>query len=433
MSFDKKTVKDIDLSGKTVLLRTDYNVELKDNKVIDDYRLRMTLPTIEYLVSQGSKVVVLSHIGRPAGKKDLNLSMMPVATKLSDLLHLPVKFIPDITNRSAKTQVANTPSGVVIVLENLRFWPGEEANDEQFAKKLAEFGDIFVQDGFAVAYRDHASVTGITKFIPSVAGLLLQKEMNNLTNKLEEPSHPVNLIIGGQKVADKLPVIEHFLPKADFIAVGGVVANTFLAASGVGIGKSTIDTDCIDKAKDILQKAHQKSLKEQFTFYLPKDVVTASSEKIVGPLKVVDISQHTWADIISYPKLPKSDTYEVGKSQKILDIGPMSAATIAGALKLSKTAVWCGPLGAVEAAGFNQAQAPFSHSSQIVAEALVGEHAGQQNKAYSIAGGGNTVTMLNKLGLSERFDFLSTGGGACLMVLSGQKLIGVEALSDKDG
>jgi len=433
MSFDKKTIRNIDVAGKTVLLRTDYNVVVNSQgKIEDAYRIRMTLPTIEHLLGLGAKVVVLSHMGRPNGKKDLNLSLLPTATCLSDLLHLPVKFIPEITGAAVKQQIGNMPSCSVAMLENLRFWPGEENNDQDFIKHLASLGDVFVQDAFAAAYREHASIVGLPQCLPAVAGFLLEREITNLSDKFKQSAEPVALIVGGIKVADKLPVIEHFLDKSSFIAVGGVVANTFLAAEGHKMGKCTIEADHIAQAKSILRRANELTKKQPFTFMLPKDVVVAKNGQHVAPLRVIDLGMHTWADISSYPKIPKSASFELSSTDTILDIGPMTAAAISGALKMTKTAVWCGPLGAAEIKGFNQAEPPFSHGSRIVAEAMVGERSGQQNKPYSIAGGGNTINMLNSFGLGERFDFLSTGGGACLQVLAGQKLVGVEALANKE-
>lgn len=432
--FAKKTIKDIDVSNKTVLVRCDFNVPLTTNGAIaDDYRIRQTLPTIEYLRSQGAKIVLLSHMGRPDGKKDMALSLMPVATKISDLLHLPVKFVSDCNSNSAKQNVKNMRSGDIALLENLRFKSQEEANDEDFAKDLASMGDIFVQDGFGVVYRKHASTDAITHYLPSVAGLLLEKEVLTIAGAIEDPARPLMVIIGGDKTDTKLKLIDQLIDKADFVAVVGSLANIFLEAEDIEVGKSKANKNDISLAKEILKKARHRTKNDSFTFYLPHDGVVAVSKDTVCPTRVVDFAVHTWADIISYPKKPIEKVFTVQSNEWILDIGPMSAMNIAGAIKLAKTVVWNGPAGMAEVKGLSGAQKPFAHGSKIIAESLLGEHAGDKNIPFSIVGGGDTVEFVGSIdGAKERINHLSTGGGASIELMSGNSLPGISALMDKE-
>lgn len=431
--FTKKTVRDIDMSGKTVLLRADFNVPLDENGVIiDDYRIRQTLPTIEYIRSKGGKVVILSHLGRPKGPKDSMYSLRPCATRLSDLLHLPVAFSPDCIGEKAKSVVNNLQPGDIAVLENLRFYPEEEANDASFAKNLAALGDIFVQDGFGVVHRAHASTEAITHFLPSVAGFLVEKEVDTITVATSDPNRPLAVVIGGAKVSDKIDLLKAFIERADYVAIVGAMANTFLLADGIEVGASLVEPESIDVAKQILDKARQRMQKERFTFYLPDDVIVAKANDNTLPTRVVDISSHTWADITAYPKQPSASTYTISANEQILDIGPITAGSIAGALRLAHTAIWNGTAGITETKGLHGAAAPYSHGTKTITDGLVGKYAGEKDKPFTVAGGGDTVGFIESVpGLRERLGYVSTGGGASLELMAGKKLPGVEALQDK--
>lgn len=433
--FTKKTVRDIDLAGKTVIIRVDFNVPLDEHGVIsDDYRIRQALPTIEHVRGLGAKVVLISHLGRPSGPNDAANSLMPCATRLSDLLHLPVKFATDCVGDAAKSVVNTLQAGEVALLENLRFHPEEEANDEAFAKQLAELGDVFVQDGFGVVHRAHASTEAITHFLPSVAGYLLEREVDTITNAMDAPDKPLAVVIGGAKISDKIELLDIFIDRADYVAVVGAMANTFLMADGMEVGASLVERESLDTAKRVLEKARARMQKERFTFYLPHDVVVAKKIDNTLPTRVVDSSAHTWADITAYPKQPAVEAYTVQPDEWILDIGPITAGSIAGALKLAHTAVWNGTAGVTETKGLHGAADPYAHGTKIIAEALVGEQAGEKNKPFTVVGGGDTVGFVESVaGLRERLDHVSTGGGASLELMAGKKLPGVEALLDKDG
>ncbi len=434
MAFTKKTIRDIDVNGKTVLVRVDFNVPIDEHGVItDDYRIRQALPTIEHLRGMGAKIVLISHLGRPKDLHDASFSLAPTATRLSDLLHLPVTFIESCVGEKPKAAVAAAKQGDIILLENLRYNEAEEANDEDFAKQLAELADIFVQDGFGVVHRAHASTEAVTHYLPSVAGLLLEREVDTITKAMDDPERPLAVVIGGAKISDKIELLEKFVETADFIGVVGAMANTFLLAEGVQVGKSLVEPEALDTAKAVLAKARERMQKDNFTFYLPHDVVVAEAIDSNTQTRVVDVNSHTWADITSYPQKPKPASYTVQQNELILDIGPISAATIAGALKLAKTAVWNGTAGVTETTGLSGAAKPFSHGTNTIAEALVGEHAGDKNKPFSVVGGGDTVGYVESVPtLRERLGHVSTGGGASLELMAGKKLPGVEALLDKD-
>lgn len=432
--FTKKSIRDIDIDNKTILLRVDYNVPINEFGVVaDDYRIRQTLATIEYARAKGSKIIIIAHLGRPGGKVDDSLSLAPVAVKLSDLLHLPVEFMPDCIGQETAQKIKGLPQKSVIMLENLRFYPQEESNDTDFAQKLASLADIFVQDGFGVAYRKHASVEAITHFLPSVAGLLLEKEANTIMSALEDPKKPLAVVVGGLKVSDKIKMIKKFIESADYVAVIGAMANTFLAAEGVKIGKSLYEPECIDIARSIIEKAKNKAKSQHFVFYLPKDVVVATNQDAKSPTRVVDIGQHTWADITSYPKMPDPQAYTVQDDEIILDIGPMSAACIAGSLQISKTVLFNGLAGVTEIKGINGAPDPFAHGTSTILSAVTSDIASHKDKPLVIVGGGDTVAYVESVaGLRERLGYVSTGGGAALELMSGNQLIGVESLLDKN-
>ncbi len=433
MGFYKKTIGDIDLNGKTVLIRADFNVPLSEDGVItDDYRIRANLPTIEHVRSQNTKIILISHLGRPKSAQDVSCSLKPVATKLTDLLHLPVKFVEDCVGDSVRQTVNDMQQGDIILLENLRYHSEEEENNEDFAKQLASLADVFVQDGFGVVHRAHASTEAITKFIPSVAGLLLEREVDTITRVMEQPDRPLAVVIGGAKIADKIELLQKFIETADYVAVVGAMANTFLLAENVQVGSSLAEKDKLDFAKQILQKAKERTQNEQFTFYLPQDVVVSKDKEGYQPTRVVDITAHTYADITSYPKQPEEQNYTVQPEELILDIGPMSAASIAGALKLSKTAIWNGTAGVTETNGIAGSANPFAHGTKIIAAALSGEPSAK-NKPFSVVGGGDTVGFVESVpSLRERLNHVSTGGGASLELMAGKSLPGVEALLNKD-
>lgn len=433
--FTKQTVRDIDVKDKTVLVRVDFNVPLDENGVItDDYRIRQALPTIEHLIGCGAKVVLASHLGRPTGANDTANSLAPCAVRLSDLLHLPVMFASDCIGEERNKKIVELQSGSVLLLENLRFHSEEEANDDTFAKALAVGIDYFVQDGFGVVHRAHASTEAITHFLPSVSGFLLEREVDTITDAMESSDRPLAVVIGGAKISDKIELLDIFIDRADYVAVVGAMANTFLMAEGVEVGVSLVERDALDTAKRVLEKARARMQKERFTFYLPHDVVVAKKIDNTLPTRVVDILAHTWADINSYPKQPTSESYTVEPDEWILDIGPITAGSISGALKLAHTAVWNGTAGVTETKGLHGAADPYAHGTKTIADALVGEHAGEKNKPFTVVGGGDTVGFVESVdGLRERLDHVSTGGGASLELMAGKKLPGVEALLNKDG
>lgn len=432
--FNKKTILDIDnLENKTVLVRVDYNVPIDSTGLItDDYRIRQSLLTIEHLRAMGSKIVLTSHLGRPQKKNDPTCSLEPVATKLSDLLHLPVAFAKDCLGDETKKQIKNLQKGDILLLENLRYYPQEEGNDPQFAENLASGCDYFVQDAFGTVHRAHASTEAITKFLPSYAGLLVEREVRIILEAINQAQRPLAVIVGGAKISDKIDILKVFIEKADFVAVVGAMANTFLLASGVKIGSSLVEKDALQNALEILSLAHKKSQKEKFSFYLPHDVVVAKELASRTRTRVVDIQNNTWSDISSYPKVPDISGYEVASDEKILDIGPMTAAHIAGALRLSKTAIWNGTAGVTEIKGWHGAADPFAHGTKIIVEGLVGEYPQDKDHPFSVVGGGDTVGYVESVkGLRDKLGHVSTGGGASLDLLAGKKLPGVESLLDK--
>ena len=431
----KKTIRDIDVRGKTVLLREDLNVALDSNGVvIDDYRIRQTLPTIEYLHGLKAKIIIIAHLGRPNGQRQSNLSLMPIASKLSDLLHLPVKFADDCIGKSAQAMVKSLQPGGIVLLENLRFHAGEEMNDKDFAKELASFADVFVQDGFGVVYRKHASTNAITQFLPSVAGLLLQKEVNTISKILEEPQKPLAVVIGGDDLINKADLIEKFIDTTDYLAVTGNVANAFLKAEGTNIGQSLVDSDSVKIAKELLRKIYIRARNHKFVFYLPHDVVVAEKADKTAKTRIVDISENTWADIVAYPKRPHHSLYGVLAHEKILDIGPVSAASIAGSLKMANSVIFNGLAGKAEIEGLHEASAPFAHGTEKIIEVLIGEQAFIKSKPETIIVGADTVEYIeSRPEIRDRLDFLTTGGGASLELICKNSLPGIDSLLDKEG
>lgn len=429
MSFAKKTIKDITLSGKTVLVRADYNVPLtKDGKIADDYRIKKSLPTLEYLLKQDCKVIVCSHLGRPEGTRNLDYTLAPVAKRLNHLLKNDVFFVPDCVGEAVTKAVANLKQGQVLVLENLRFYPGEEANDTIFAKQLAALADVFVEDGFGVVHRAHASTVGIANHIPAVAGLLLAKEVTTIQSVITSPKRPLMALVGGAKVSDKIEILEKFIGLADIVAIGGAMANTFLKAKGINIAKSLSNPADVPLAKDILHKAEAESKKRRFVFYLPQDSVAVKKIDKTAHTRIVDWDAHVFATLEHYPKRPPKEAGALHPEEIIVDIGPYSGAFIAGAMQMVETVVWNGTMGVTETPAVDGPIGPFAHGTEIVVESLMGEYG---HRPFSLVGGGDTSAYIEERDMVDCFDHVSTGGGASLDLLSGKKLPGVEALADK--
>lgn len=426
--FTKKTIRDIDIRGKRILLRADYNVPIaEDNTIRDDYRLQQSVPTIKALLEQDVKLIICSHLGRPDGKPDKAFSLRPVAERLRELVGQDVGFVEDCVGEAVDKAVAELQPKQILLLENLRFHPEEEANDDDFAAQLAKSGEIFVQDGFGVVHRAHASTEAITHHLPSVAGLLLEKEVDTITRVMEAPERPLMAIIGGAKISDKIEVLNRFIDIADFIAIGGAMANTFLAAEGIDIGKSKEEPNDIPIARDILEKAKQKAKQQRFIFYVPQDGVVAKSLDKASTTRIVDWDAHIIAEVESYPKQPAEKTRHIEADEMILDIGPFSGAFIAGGIQLASTVVWNGTMGVTETLALNGPVGPFSHGTELIIDALVGDYG---HRPFSLVGGGDTVGYVEQLKLTGAFNHVSTGGGASLELMSGHKLPGVEALED---
>lgn len=392
----KKTIRDFDFNDKTALVRVDFNVPLKDGVVTGDDRIIKAIPTIDYLIEKGAKVVLMSHLGRPKGEYKEDLSLEPVAKRASELLKKDVKFIPskEVVDDEVVNQVKKLEKGQVALLENLRFVKGEEKNDKDFAKKLASLGDIFVNDAFGTAHRAHASNVGVTEFLPSCAGLLVEKEIKYFEDALKNPEKPFAAILGGSKVSDKIGVIENLLEKVDFLVIVGAMANTFLKSKGLEVGKSLVEDDKLDLAREIMAKA----LENHVEIILPRDVIVAPelSDKAKGTLK---------------------DVEDVGQDDMILDIGRESLKDIERSLAKAKTVVLNGPCGVFEIE-------EFSHGTVALAKILA------KLDATVIVGGGDSVAAVEKAGVADKLTHISTGGGASLEMLEGKKLPGIEAVEE---
>lgn len=389
--MNKKTVRDIVVKNKRVLVRVDFNVPIENGKVTDDTRIAASLPTIRYLVDQGAKVILCSHLGRPKGK-DQKYTLRPVATRLEQLLGKPVTFVGDCIGQPVERVVEGMNSGDVVLLENVRFYPEEEKNDPAFAKKLASLADIYVNDAFGSAHRAHASTEGVAHDLPGVAGFLMEKELNYLGQALANPAHPFVAILGGAKVSDKIKVIDNLLPKVDALLIGGGMANTFLAAQGKNIGQSLVESDKLDVAKDLLQKGGTKIV-------LPVDVVVADKFDANAQSKVVPVDA-------------------VPGDWRILDIGPRTIDAFEKILSDAKTVVWNGPLGVFE-------MPAFAKGTLEIARRLA------QLRATTIIGGGDSAAAVEQAGVADKITHISTGGGASLEFLEGRVLPGVAALQDK--
>lgn len=400
--FTKKTIKDVPLEHKTVLVRADYNVPLRDGKIADDYRMVQSLPTLHFLIKAGCKVVILAHLGRPKGKVDKKLSLEPIAEHLSELLDKKVTFVPDCIGDRVKVAVKTAKPGDVLLLENVRFHEGDESNDTAFAQKLAtdSLADYFVQDGFGVVHRAHASTEGVTHFLPSVAGLLLEKEVTAITGVMKNPKRPFVAVLGGAKVSDKITVIQRFVEIADQIIIGGAMANTFFKYRGWQIGKSVFEPGEDQLIERIYAEARHKTAERVDDFILlPTDVAVAP--EIGGQKRTI------------------VDAENVQPDDYILDLGPTSTDLMLGHIKTASTVVWSGTLGYTE-------DVLFAYSSAKLASAL----AAQKGRTFSVVGGGDTADFVlhwdKKAG--KDFDLVSTGGSASLELMAGQTLPGVAAL-----
>lgn len=426
--FTKQTIRDIDVKGKRVLLRADYNVPLENGAITDDYRIKQSLPTVQYLLEQGAALIICSHLGRPSGPNDTANSLRPVAKRLSELVDRHVAFAEDCVGEAAKSAADKLLPGNILLLENLRFHPEEEQNNDAFAAQLASLADVFVQDGFGVVHRAHASTEAITHHLPSVAGLLLKTEVDIITNSMQSPERPLAAIVGGAKIADKIDILHKFIELADFVAIGGAMANTFLAASGVDVAESLVDKAELSVARDIMHRAEIEARERDFTFAIPRDGVVASKIDKLAPTRIVDWGAHITADIEAYPKRVPASAGHVHAHEKILDIGPFSGAFIAGALQLANTVIWNGTMGVTETAGVQGPVGPYAHGTELVVDAMLGQFG---PRPFSLVGGGDTVGYVESRGLVEAFDHVSTGGGASLELMAGRTLPGVAALLDK--
>ncbi|HYN15715.1 MAG TPA: phosphoglycerate kinase [Terriglobales bacterium] len=403
--MNKLSIKDLDLDGKRVFMRVDFNVPLDDDgRVLDDTRIAETLPTIEYAVRHHARLVLASHLGRPKGKPNPKMSLKPVAERLRNLLDtrivrgINVGFAPDCIGMQAEEMASKLEKGHTLLLENLRFHAEEEANDERFSHELAKLADYYVNDAFGTAHRAHASTVGITKFVKkSAAGLLMQKELDYLGRALHHPGRPFVAILGGAKVSDKIPVIQNLIDKVDALLIGGGMAYTFLKARGMEVGSSLLESDRLDLAHKLLGQAKARGIK----FLLPVDHVVASK---IAP----DAKTHI-----------VTEGHAIPAGQMGLDIGPKTVALFSEQIETASTIVWNGPMGVFE-------QEPFAHGTYAIARAVAANR-----PAISIVGGGDSVSAVHKAGVSDKITHISTGGGASLEFLEGKKLPGVEALSSK--
>ncbi|AQS59148.1 phosphoglycerate kinase [Desulforamulus ferrireducens] len=391
----KKSVKDIEVKGKRVFVRVDFNVPLDGEVITDDTRIRKALPTIQYLMEQGARVILASHLGRPKGEVVEKYRLTPVARRLSELLGKEVIKVNDSVGEEVKQAIAAMQNGDVLLLENVRFHAEETKNDEKYARQLAELADVFVNDAFGAAHRAHASTAGIAKYLPAVAGFLMEKELTMLGQAVTTPRRPFVAIIGGAKVSDKIGVIENLLSKVDTLIIGGGMANTFLRAQGYQTGKSLVEPDKVDLARELIERAATR----QVELLLPTDVVVARAFEPTAENRVVTVT-----------KIPEDWV--------VLDIGPATAAKYAEAVQKAATVVWNGPMGVFE-------MDVFAKGTEAVAKALA------DSSAITIIGGGDSVAAVNKIGVADKISHISTGGGASLEFLEGKELPGVAVLQSK--
>ncbi|MFZ4450940.1 phosphoglycerate kinase [Salibacterium aidingense] len=394
--MNKKSIRDLDLKGKTVFCRVDFNVPMSEGKVTDDTRIRAALPTIEHLVEQGAKIILGSHLGRPKGEAHDELRLGPVAVKLGELLHKDVKKVDEVFGEEAKKAAGDLVEGEVLLLENLRFEPGEEKNDETLAENLASLADVYVNDAFGAAHRAHASTEGVARHLPSVSGLLMEKELDVLGQALTTPERPFTAIVGGAKVKDKIGVIDNLLDKVDNLIIGGGLAYTFVKAKGYEIGKSLLEEDKLDLAKDFMKKAEDQGVQ----FYMPLDVTVAD-----------DFSRDANTKVVNIDNIPSD--------WEALDIGPKTIDTYKDIIQQSRLVLWNGPMGVFE-------YEIFSKGTRGIGEALA-----EAEDTYSVIGGGDSAAAVEKFGLAGQMSHISTGGGASLEFMEGKELPGVAALDDK--
>lgn len=393
--MNKKTIRDLDVLGKRVLVRVDFNVPLDDGHITDDRRIREAIPTINALRTQGAKVILCSHLGRPNGKVVESLRLDPVARRLSELLGAPVRKLPDCIGPEVEAQVGTMHNGDVVLLENLRFHAEEEANDPEFSRSLARLADLYVSDAFGTAHRAHASTVGVARFLPAVAGLLMEKELAYLSGALEDPTRPFVAILGGKKVSDKIGVTRNLLPKADALLIGGGMTYTFLRAKGYEIGASLCEEDKLDLARSLMDEAAAR----RTAFRLPEDVVVAD--------RFAEDAAH---------KVVPAEAIPAGWMG--LDIGPLTARAFAEVIARAGTVMWNGPMGVFEFPA-------FAAGTRAVAEAMAA------SKAVTIVGGGDSAAAVEQMGLARRMTHISTGGGAALEFLEGKELPGVAVLQDR--
>lgn len=393
--MEKKSVRDIDVRGKRVFVRVDFNVPLEDGRITDDTRIQAALPTIRYLTDQGARVILASHLGRPKGDVNPKYSLAPVAERLSDLLGKNVEKASDSVGPQVKERISLLQDGDVLLLENVRFHKGEEKNDPELSRQFAELADIYVNDAFGTAHRAHASTAGIAAHLPAVAGFLMEKEISIMGKALSNPERPFTAIIGGAKVSDKITVIDNLLTKVDRLLIGGGMANTFLAGLGYKLGKSLVEPDKLEDAKALVDRAKEKGVE----LLLPVDLVAATEFAANAEHQSVELDQ-------------------VPEDGMALDIGPKTIARYQEAIRTSKTVIWNGPMGVFE---FDA----FAKGTNAVAQAIA------EVDGTTIVGGGDSVAAVEKSGLANRMTHISTGGGASLEFLEGKILPGVAALNDK--
>ncbi|UCG83843.1 MAG: phosphoglycerate kinase [Dehalococcoidia bacterium] len=394
----KKTIRDIELKDRKVLVRVDFNVplDIETHEISDDSRIKAAIPTIQYLIDKGCRVILCSHFGRPKGKVVEDMRLAPVAKRLSELLKLPVASTKDCIGIEVEQSVSKLKSGAVLLLENLRFHPEEEQNDPDFARTLAGLADVYVNDAFGTAHRAHASTAGVANYLPAVAGLLMEKEIDFLGKALTDPIHPFAAVTGGAKVSDKLALLENILNKVDYLLIGGGMCCTFLRSQGYGIGQSSVEEDKLHFVKELADKADRAGVQ----LMLPVDVVVADSFAGDVPFKVVNIG-------------------EIPDSSYVMDIGPYTIKAFTDELKKCKTVVWNGPMGVFEYPAFRD-------GTKAIAQQLA------QLDATTILGGGSTAEAVDEFGLADRMSHVSTGGGASLEFLEGKTLPGVAVLQDKE-
>ena len=395
--MDKQTIRDIEVDGKRVLVRVDFNVELEGSRISDDGRLRAALPTIRHIRERGAVVILCSHLGRPSGKVVEDMRLAPIGRRLSELLGVEVTCVDECVGPKVEDAVREAKPGDVLLLENLRFHPEEERNDLDFARSLASVADVFVDDGFGVAHRAHASTEGVTNFLPSVAGFLMEREVEILGSVLESPERPLVVALGGAKVSDKIGVLENFLDKVDTLLIGGGMAATFLKAKGLPVGNSLVEDERLDLALDMMRRAEENGI----SLLIPADVVVADSFAAEAHSRTVDVE-------------------DVPDGWYIMDIGHKTLDVFRAEAARGKTILWNGPMGVFEFQA-------FSRGTRELAAALA-----SLDGATTILGGGSTAEAVNSLGLADRITHVSTGGGASLEFLEGRTLPGVAALLDKE-